>query len=496
MTGAPSSIPKPQPSSGGDVTSSSSGSSGGSGRSVRLFAFLCLVGVPYLVGIFISQTNIDEIREIVRPIIDIVVPPIHSTLRFLQPKQQDDEPPSSSFNQPSTNTLNYIDGEACYERFMNFVQRNLGSNDSNPLEQLQFELYRHGEPEPCGNVVTPNNNIQNNFKQFFLEAYANNNECNDDLFEQKYLFENLVTQMIHYTYQGSTCHSKEKERTPKDGFYGFCDMGEARTPILSDHKQLRPITTTTQKGGPKTYLPCHFHDEYGVRVASLSHLIQMARDAINNKKQTNHPTSTTDCSIGMDGQYTDDCHRTRTELQFYAVPAGRVFIHSAKYVGQIIQLPHVSGGDPEKPVYMKVISTQPKVFDVFNFFTHAESDDLVQRALAETSETHRIKRSSTGATGYNLNDRRTSESGYDTNGATSVEVKKYVLSSSSQIYFVSFQRKTCERVFCEETMSRSIEFLPHRTIYDSTAFLFFGNHFFSFILIISIHFVSGDALRY
>ena len=50
--------------------------------------------------------------------------------------------------------------------------------------------------------------------------------------------------------------------------------------------------------------------------------------------------------------------------------------------------------------------------------------DLVDRALKETSESHRIKRSTTGAQGKSVNTRRTSESGFDTHGTVAVEVKK------------------------------------------------------------------------
>ena len=113
-----------------------------------------------------------------------------------------------------------------------------------------------------------------------------------------------------------------------------------------------------------------------------------------------------------------------------------------------IDLPHVSGGDPNKPVYLEVLSVSPAVFDLHNFFSKVrpmvqpscpcivsifhpcnpkdESAELIERALDEKKESHRIKRSSTGDSGYTLNDRRTSESGYDTDGATSMRVKKCV----------------------------------------------------------------------
>jgi prolyl 4-hydroxylase len=163
-------------------------------------------------------------------------------------------------------------------------------------------------------------------------------------------------------------------------------MGEARTPILLDHNKLVAVDN---------YLPCHFHNQYGVRVTSLKALVDSPRrDDADNK------------------------------MHLYAVPAGRVFMFAASHIGQIIPLPHVTGGDPTKPVYLEVMSLSPRVFDLHNFFTREESADLVDRALKETRESHRIKRSSTGASGYNINPTRTSESGYDTSGATAVAIKK------------------------------------------------------------------------
>jgi hypothetical protein len=93
------------------------------------------------------------------------------------------------------------------------------------------------------------------------------------------------------------------------------------------------------------------------------------------------------------------------------------------FVGEIFHLPHVEGAD-EKDIYLEVISLSPRVFDIFNFFSRDESQAIVDRAIAEQSNSHKIKRSSTGASGYNLNAKRTSESGFDTHGPTSVKVKK------------------------------------------------------------------------
>ena len=94
-----------------------------------------------------------------------------------------------------------------------------------------------------------------------------------------------------------------------------------------------------------------------------------------------------------------------------------------KYVGEIFCLPHVLGAHGA-PIYLKVLSLSPRIFDVANFFSQEESDDLVYRAEHETRELYRIKRSSTGAQGYHVNPERTSENGFDTHGKTSLVVKK------------------------------------------------------------------------
>jgi hypothetical protein len=390
------------------VVATSSLQHGGKGGFRPLGLLIICFLLPYLFGVLVSRNKIDDMREIFGPILDRFIPTVHENLgRFLYKRQQLEQVPQQNLEkQPESDG-----GEKCYEAFLNILQSS--GSSKNPFENLNIELHRNGESEVCG-VIT---NIHHEFKSFFSESW-NESECTEShiLFETKYSFESLLTQVLHRSFQNTaSCNSKEDDQTNDSGFNGFCDMGESRTPILSDHTRL--VRITSQSGNQVVeYLPCHFHDEYGVRVSSLSQMAELANRVANTK----YP----ECTIDMNGE--SDNHCNLKSIQFYAVPAGRVFIHASSYVGQIIQLPHVTGGDPNEPVYMRVISLEPKVFDIINFFSMEESEDLVQRALAETSESHRIKRSSTGATGYNLNERRTSESGYDTSGKTSVAIKKYV----------------------------------------------------------------------
>jgi len=110
-------------------------------------------------------------------------------------------------------------------------------------------------------------------------------------------------------------------------------------------------------------------------------------------------------------------------VHLYAVPAGRPFVFAPSYIGEVFEISHVTPKS-EQPISLVVMSLSPRVFDVLNFFDAEESESIVKKALLETSETHKIKRSSTGASGYNLNSQRTSENGFDTHGKTAIAVKK------------------------------------------------------------------------
>jgi hypothetical protein len=145
-----------------------------------------------------------------------------------------------------------------------------------------------------------------------------------------------------------------------------------------------------------------------VRVTSLPQLVKLMT------------AESTSCS--KEGADPNACD----QVPLYAVQAGRVFLFAASYVGQRIDLPHVTGGNPSLPVYLEVLSVRPAVFDLHNFFSKDESAALVDRALKETKETHKIKRSTTGdkASTESINKRRTSESGFDTNGETSLLIKR------------------------------------------------------------------------
>lgn len=343
-------------------------------------------------------------------------------------------------------------------------------------------LHRNGQAESCGNYTFTSNtttssmsssNVSSSmggnhhmktiFRSVIQDLHDLGHACPD--FINKYHVEAFLTRVLAQALSWSPCHSEDDDNqrmTRHLGLYDYCDMGEDRTPILLDHDKLIPNTIVPSSSSSSlfsknddrthTLLPCHFHTEHGLRVTSLS---QLNRLLLLQSTTTNNDTNpTNNCMVTPNGEET--CRTVTTinvngptantlpsgaGLHLYAVPAGRVFMHVAAYVGQEIALDHVPGADPHQRVYLKVLSVSPAVFDLYNFFTKDESAELVQRALTETKESHRIKRSTTGTGEHLVNNHRTSESGFDTDGATSIRIKKYV----RFMYIVrSFVRDACD----------------------------------------------------
>ena len=313
-----------------------------------------------------------------------------------------------------------------------------GDTTSDPFHDVAIVLHRNGEPDPCtrqeqasstnsisitpllGKIfellgintiaATTNNVEKDSFSPLSQSILRSAERFEKEIsFNNKYEFDAIIT---------SAFAMEKPSIFPDDPdiLSSYCYMGKDKTPIQPDHHEL---VTVPLAGGS---LPCHFHTREGVRITSLSQLADLAREA--TKKNVQGECKATD---GKDDQtcsssssISDDS--TRKELHLYAVSAGRVFMFAPKYVGEVFELPHVKG--PEGlPVSLQVMSLNPRVFDIYNFFDRTESAAIVDKALKETSETHKMKRSSTGASGYNLNSKRTSENGFDTHGKEAMIVK-------------------------------------------------------------------------
>jgi hypothetical protein len=348
---------------------------------------LVYLAAPYLIGIFISR-NSDALTR----------------WRIQTPLTSSSESPSTGelFSREAYEaTLRKLsspeDVEECSRDLVRRLEENVRGLE-NVFDDLSIVVHRNGEHIACGEVNS--DDLVGDFKKIVetLSACPNWNS--------KYDVESFFTRFLH-SKLSSSCPSLETDRSPEMGFYGFCDMGESRTPILLDHLQLVPNYVNNE-----TLLPCHFHTHQGLRVTSLGALASHASKA--------------QCPE-MGSGLSDSARR---QLHLYAVPAGRVFMFSPSHVGQIIDLPHVVGADPAKPVYLEVMSLEPRVFDLFNFFTREESQTLLDLAHKEKREQFRIKRSSTGSVGYTVNARRTSESGFDTSSPTAMKLKRYVITCS------------------------------------------------------------------
>ena len=266
----------------------------------------------------------------------------------------------------------------------------LDEEDSSPLNGVSFQIHRNGDADPCGSATVDLMDVEDALGRF--------KKCPESI--NKMDVESLLTSLFFKVLPNDSCSTLDKENDPP-GLLDYCDMGEDKTPILLDHKELVKV--------PQGSFPCRFYTREGVRVTSLAQLADIAR----SKKKT--------CSQ-EDKEICDETD-SNSRVHLYAVPAGRVFMFAPKAVGEIFDLPHVNVTSG-LPVFMKVISLNPRVFDIFNFFDKSESDDLVTRALAETSPSHRIKRSTTGTGENTVFAKRTSENGFDTHGMTAIKVKK------------------------------------------------------------------------
>jgi len=290
-----------------------------------------------------------------------------------------------------------------------------------PFANFRFVLHRNGEVDPCATSATEG--LYSGIKKSAMEKYNYDPSSYD-----KYDFDALLTEAMAFhfllidecgPYEGAAKASENKwSRQVMNGrkdalptFVAFCDTGPKHTPILPDHDKLVNVNL----GGNDVSYPCAYHTREGVRITSLGQLADLARQVPPPDAESCNP---------QEGSSDATCAAAPVrELHLYAVPAGRVFMFAPSYVGEVFELPHVKVASG-RPVSLEVLSLSPRVFDVKNFYSRDESAEIVKKALAETSESHKIKRSSTGASGYNINSRRTSENGFDTHGRVAMIVKR------------------------------------------------------------------------
>jgi hypothetical protein len=258
-------------------------------RSSPLRFVLVYLAAPYLIGIFISRNSDSLTNWITRS---------HRTSSPESPSTSD-----SFSHEANEATLRQLSSPEDFEECSQDLVRRLEENArglENAFDDLSIVVHRNGDHRACGEVTS--DDLVGDFKKV-VETLST---CPN--WGSKYDVESFLTRFLH-SKLSSSCPSVDADRSPEMGFYGFCDMGESRTPILLDHLKLVPNYFNNE-----TLLPCHFHTHQGVRVTSLGALVLHASKA-------HGPESGSGISDSA-----------RRELHLYAVPAGRVFMFALTWV--------------------------------------------------------------------------------------------------------------------------------------------------------------------
>ena len=256
------------------------------------------------------------------------------------------------------------------------------------FSKVSTRIHHNGNPNPCG-VAPPS-------LQVFSEAINDLEATKEVLSSDKFAMEAFLTRFfaiqLSRNTSPDTCQPTDSKEDPlHPGLPGFCDMGPQRTVIQHDFDKLVQVPVSKS-------LPCRFFTREGLRITSLDVLKQVV---LRQQQKSG----------------------TANVVDLYAVPAGRMFMFGPSHVGEIFELSHVQD-TLGRDLVLQTLSLEPRVFDIYHFFSHKESDELVAKALRETSESHRFHRSTTGTTEANVFNKRTSENAWDTHGKTAQEVKK------------------------------------------------------------------------
>ena len=124
------------------------------------------------------------------------------------------------------------------------------------------------------------------------------------------------------------------------------------------------------------------------------------------------------------GNLVDSCDDISDDELLWMVAKGRLFMWPTFEIGRKVDVRDVVSPVAGKKIVLETISQEPKIFRVYNFFSEEESSELIDNALAATDDEYRLKRSSTGAKGYNLDTYRTSENAFDTNSKVALRLKR------------------------------------------------------------------------
>ena len=123
------------------------------------------------------------------------------------------------------------------------------------------------------------------------------------------------------------------------------------------------------------------------------------------------------------GQTIESCEDIKNNDSIYMVPKGRWFMWPTYEVGHKVHIDHVNTTSG-LPIIMETLSKSPRVYSLKNFISDDEAEQLIENALTITEENYRLKRSSTGAQGYHVDNYRTSEGAFDTWSDAAIALKK------------------------------------------------------------------------
>lgn len=126
---------------------------------------------------------------------------------------------------------------------------------------------------------------------------------------------------------------------------------------------------------------------------------------------------------------------------FYTTSVAELFMWPTRHINHTVQVSHIkieSGIERtvRSPIKVTTVSTSPRAFVVSNFFTAAEASMLIADALSQTDDNYRLKRSSTGATGYTVDRKRTSENAFVTSSEVgNLAQLQFAVKDAAQIAF-------------------------------------------------------------
>mmetsp|Transcript_3258 Transcript_3258/g.4598 ORF Transcript_3258/g.4598 Transcript_3258/m.4598 type:complete len:496 (-) Transcript_3258:212-1699(-) len=131
------------------------------------------------------------------------------------------------------------------------------------------------------------------------------------------------------------------------------------------------------------------------------------------------------CTIYSEvGKKISSCFEFEDESMVFVVPQGRLFMWPTIEPGRQKIVPHVKSPVDGKEIMVETLSLSPKVYKLHNFFSNEEADALVENALNIKDDANRLKRSSTGAIGYTLNEKRTSDNAFDGDSEVAMMIKR------------------------------------------------------------------------